>query len=268
LEKKTAILIPVHNRKFITLNILQELESQFNIDKCTIFLIDCGSQDGTTIAIAQFIQTSKMEVSIINGHHSWWWGRAIAEGLKASEVRKNEYSHIIMMNDDIHLSRNLFRIKEEVNLSNPKAIYFANLYIYEGDKLEFWESGIEINYKKFLILPGQKILESNPNCIRLASGRFIVYPTEFFDRIDINRIIKFTPHHYADLTLCLKALALGYEITPIPGEFVLSENIFGSTRIEQSIFKRYFHKGSASRILSQIYFWIQVLKFRFNSSSN
>jgi GT2 family glycosyltransferase len=209
-----------------------------------------------------------MDIRIVNGHNSWWWGRAIAEGLRVARLEKPKYSHVLIMNDDIHLSRNLFKITEEILLSNPNAIYFANLHIYESDEVDFWESGIDVNYKNFQILRGQKTQQNNPSCIRLASGRFVVYPAKFFDKIDINKIIKFTPHHYADLSLCLKAHELGYEINPIPNEFVISENIFGSAKTEQIFFKKYFYKGSTNRIISQIYFWSQVQKFRFKSSKN
>jgi glycosyltransferase involved in cell wall biosynthesis len=45
------IIIPVHNRKAITLKCLETLQNNGDLDKYHVIVVDDGSTDGTSLAI-------------------------------------------------------------------------------------------------------------------------------------------------------------------------------------------------------------------------
>jgi glycosyltransferase involved in cell wall biosynthesis len=56
LNKSVFILIPVHNRKTITLACLEALEKNSDLERYQVVVIDDGSTDGTGQAIGLPIQ--------------------------------------------------------------------------------------------------------------------------------------------------------------------------------------------------------------------
>ncbi|MBW4472827.1 MAG: glycosyltransferase family 2 protein [Stenomitos rutilans HA7619-LM2] len=88
------ILIPVHNRRRITLKCLTTLSQNGDVERYHVVVIDDGSTDGTGQAICE----QYPEVEVLTGDGKLWWTGAIATGMKYALSQGAHY--IIWLNDD------------------------------------------------------------------------------------------------------------------------------------------------------------------------
>ncbi len=91
---KDRILIPVHNRREITLACLRHLQLQGDLHPGRVLVIDDGSTDGTSTAIRQAFP----EVALLPGTGDLWWTGAIALGMEAAFAGGAEA--VYWLNDD------------------------------------------------------------------------------------------------------------------------------------------------------------------------
>lgn len=98
--KKIAILLTCYNRKDKTLrclsNIKTAIETVENV-KCSIFLVDDASTDGTGLAVTQ----QYPEVNVIQGNGNLFWNRGMF--LAWSEAEKKNFDFYLWLNDDTFL---------------------------------------------------------------------------------------------------------------------------------------------------------------------
>lgn len=88
------IVIPVHNRKDITLKCLKNLAIQGALDDFKVLIVDDGCTDGTPAAVqAQYPQTH-----VITGHGNLWWTGAIEYGMRHAYAHNADY--MFWLNDD------------------------------------------------------------------------------------------------------------------------------------------------------------------------
>lgn len=88
------VIIPVHNRKAVTLQCLDHLEAQGDLDAFQVVVVDDGSTDGTTEAIGQ----QYPHVHILQGDGNLWWTGAIEIGMHYAY--QNGADYIFWLNDD------------------------------------------------------------------------------------------------------------------------------------------------------------------------
>src|ERR1700751_1054488 len=90
------ILLPVHNRKTITLQFVNRLKKQTH-QNFQLILVDDGSTDGTADAVLSELPNTK----VIRGDGNLWWGGGLQAGvdyLKQSCVDSDPI--VLMINDD------------------------------------------------------------------------------------------------------------------------------------------------------------------------
>lgn len=92
------IIIPVHNRRDITLKCLEVLNKSGALDKYYIVIVDDGSTDGTHAAIVHEYQHSHPNVMILEGDGNLWWMGAIRWGMNYGYEQGAEF--FIWLNDD------------------------------------------------------------------------------------------------------------------------------------------------------------------------
>jgi GT2 family glycosyltransferase len=73
-EQFVYIIIPVHNRKQITIACLENLNTCGDLQKYRVIVVDDGSKDGT----AEAIREQYPMVEILTGDGNLWWMGAIA----------------------------------------------------------------------------------------------------------------------------------------------------------------------------------------------
>ncbi len=90
----TAIVIPVHNRRGVTLRCLAGLEGDGVFAWASVFVVDDGSTDGTGDAV----RTRYPTATVLTGDGNLWWGGAIYLGMKTA--CEQGAACLIWLNDD------------------------------------------------------------------------------------------------------------------------------------------------------------------------
>ena len=98
-NKTIAALVTCHNRKDLTLDCIDRLLSQQNIGdvKIEVFLVDDGSDDGTTAAVTDRFPT----VHILHGDGSLYWTGGMRMAFEAAS--NGCFDYFLWLNDDTKL---------------------------------------------------------------------------------------------------------------------------------------------------------------------
>jgi GT2 family glycosyltransferase len=89
------ILLPVYNRKHITLKLVECLLKQ-TYTHYFLVLIDDGSTDGTSEAVLQRMP----QAIVIRGEGKWWWAGSLQQGYHWVKKNGQENGLVIIVNDD------------------------------------------------------------------------------------------------------------------------------------------------------------------------
>jgi GT2 family glycosyltransferase len=201
LHNSVCILIPVHNRKNITLKCLQTLQWIGDLARYQIVIIDDASMDGTAAAI----QTMYPSITLLTGNGNLWWTGAIALGMEFAYTQGAQY--IIWLNDDCELLPNTLSALVQFCQEHPGAIAGAQGFVTnQPDQLAF--GGKRKTWQ------GYRYIKAEPNQIcpcDLLSGNIVCIPRAVIQKIGYPDI-KRTPHYGGDSLYLLRAQKAGFEI--------------------------------------------------------
>jgi glycosyltransferase involved in cell wall biosynthesis len=201
IDKLAHIIIPVHNRRELTLACVGTLSQFSDIQRFSIILINDGSTDGTAEAIRDLYPN----VTVLDGNGTLWWTGAIALGMEYAYTQGAEY--IIWLNDDCELLPNTLPALVQFCQEHPGAIAGAQGFVTnQPDRLAF--GGKRKTWQ------GYRYIQAELNQISpcdLLSGNIVCLP-----RVVIKKIgypdIKRTPHYGGDSLYLLRAKKAGFEI--------------------------------------------------------
>ncbi|MEM6252985.1 MAG: glycosyltransferase family 2 protein [Cyanobacteria bacterium P01_D01_bin.156] len=125
-KQSVFIIVPVHNRKNITLKCLEYLAIQRAIDTFQVVIIDDGCTDGTAAAVAA--KYPQVHILSSTGGNLWWTG-AIKLGMQYAYEQGAHY--IIWLNDDTLPKTNTFSQLITFCKKHPKTIAASQCY-YDG----------------------------------------------------------------------------------------------------------------------------------------
>ena len=98
------ILLPVHNRREITLRFVEALTCQ-TWREFHLVLIDDGSSDGTAAAVKLLWPAAE----VITGNGNWWWAGCLDQGCKyLARHGIAEDDILVLMNDDVMMGAEFF----------------------------------------------------------------------------------------------------------------------------------------------------------------
>ena len=123
-------IIPVYNRKNITLQFLNDLNNQ-TYTNFKIIVFDDGSTDGTSEAI----QKEFPNIRILRGDGNYWWTKSINASLRFAINHSADY--VLLLNDDIRLANNLIETFVNNAKIKPNAIFGAANYDLSTNTLLF-----------------------------------------------------------------------------------------------------------------------------------
>lgn len=194
-QKSAYIVIPVHNRKEITLKCLQHLKQCGDLQQYQTIVIDDGSTDGTAEAIDRLYP----EVTILTGDGNLWWTGAIALGMKYAIKQQEEY--IIWLNDDCLPAQGTLDTLLEFLQTHPNSIAGAACYL--GDTNTLVENGCV----------GRTRLSASPNTVvsvETLAGYCTAFPVSVCAAIGLPNA-KCFPHYKGDVMYILKAVRSGFK---------------------------------------------------------
>lgn len=228
-----AVLITCHNRKDITLDCLDHLIKQEESEcyKLKVYLVDDGSTDGTSKAVAD----NYPEVRIIKGDGNLYWcgGMRLAFG----KAIKDKFDFYLWLNDDTLLYPNAIRILMNTHL------YIKEKEGHEGIITGATQSPItgETTYggqntHGLLKLLSFNLISPNgkPQSCDVINGNCVLIPSAIAEKVG-NLDEKFT-HGIGDFDYALRAKEQGFTSWVTP-DFIgtCSKNLRSGSRVDASI---------------------------------
>ncbi|WP_051030555.1 glycosyltransferase family 2 protein [Halothece sp. PCC 7418] len=152
-KEPVYIIIPVHNRKNITLKCLETLKQCGDLDRYYTIVVDDGSTDGTSEAITNLYP----EVTILTGDGNLWWTGAIRKGMEYAYERGAEY--FIWLNDDTFPYNNAIPFLVQKCRENVNLVGAAQCYETSDLKKPTYGGKKELIYLKLAIFMLLKIIQ-------------------------------------------------------------------------------------------------------------
>lgn len=237
---KIAVVVPVHNRKNITLNYLRQMREvspvQASLD---MVIVDDGSTDGTGQAISEHYP----DVTLLRGDGNLWWTGAVNMGVQ--HALGGHYDYVLIMNDDLELDKDFLVHLMKVATANPEALVSSvvlnraetgeeeiivagfNMVGFFGDVCAL-HAGTRYSGELGEVIPCD-----------LLTGASLMIPTDVFRKIGMFDSQNF-PHNWGDFELTRRASLSGYTCMVAAKSKVFTEHnpnypllyFFGATRIE------------------------------------
>jgi GT2 family glycosyltransferase len=202
-DHSISVLIPIHNRKILTLGCLANLQTCQKLDglRLKIVVIDDGSTDGS----AEAVHNEYPQVNVLPGDGTLWWSGAIKKGMEHGVSQEAEY--LVWLNDDCRISPETIQELVQFCHEHPDAIIGAQGFekkhpdrISFGGKRKTWKG-----YRFITLPPGQTapcdMLSGNLVCIPRTVIETIGYPNP-----------NETPHYGGDALYLLRAQKAGFQL--------------------------------------------------------
>ena len=212
-----VIVIPAYNRREITLAALAGLAADDVFAWATILIMDDGSTDGTSEAVAR----SHPAAAILRGDGSWWWGGAIRRGMEWA-LRHGAQS-IYWLNDDCRPPPGGLAALREFSARDNRVAWI------EARAPGGWSYGgyLRTAWGLRRCRPDE---EAQGN-VETFSGNCVCLPRGWIERVGLPHDSQF-PHGLADLDYGLRLHASGAELKALPG--VIAENANPARSAEES----------------------------------
>ena len=203
MKRSVYIIMPVHNRRFLTLACLENLKQQNAIEQYNIVVVDDGSTDGTATAVSKHYP----KVKILTGDGNLWWTGSILKGMEYAISKGDDY--LIWLNDDcLPQSGSIEKLLNACE-NNPLAIVGGQSL--DPDTLEPSYGGLIRT--KSQVLPIHVSKGETINCDGL-SGNFVCIPSNVIKLIGYPDNQRF-PHYYSDAVYTYSAKLKGCQIIVI-----------------------------------------------------
>lgn len=173
-RRRVELVIPVHNRRDLTLQCLRSL-SRIDTDGLMVHvvIVDDGSTDGTSEAVL----SSFHDVEIVPGDGSLFFTAATNRGIEAA--LRNDPDFIVTMNDDAVFAPDFLRSMVTTAESNPRSVVGALLLLWDephkvfqvSPRWETWSGGYRHwNRQTVWTVP------SSPWEVELIVGNCVLFP--------------------------------------------------------------------------------------------
>ncbi len=200
-DRAVHIIIPVHNRKHLTLNCLKNLQKHGELNHYYIIVVDDGSTDG----MAEAIRVQFSSVKILQGDGNLWWTGAISLGMEYAYKQGAEY--FIWLNDDCQFSdRTLTDLIDFTSTHQDSIIGCQGIemgtsnQIAFGGKVKTWKGYRFIQPLSQMVTPCD-VLSGNIVCLPRNVVQKIGYPNP-----------KVAPHYGGDSLYLILAQKAGFSI--------------------------------------------------------
>lgn len=241
--KSTYIVIPVHNRKKTTLNCLNHLQSNGDLNRYQVVIVDDGSTDDTAEAIA----VNYPEIKILHGDGNLWWTGATALGMQYAHEQGAEF--IVWLNDDClpelgTLDGLITFLKAHPNSIAAPTCYAGSLQGEPQHNGFQGRQGCNAN-------PGQTLVVDG------TSGWCVAMPASVVKRVGLPNTRRF-PHYSGDDIYTLQVTRAGYH-GYLLGD--LAAVLYGPVHARLT-FRDYFRPGLSPAKIFKSLFWDKKSPYR------
>jgi GT2 family glycosyltransferase len=120
-SKLIHIVVPVHNRRAISVRLAEQLSVQSRKD-FEVLLIDDGSVDGTTTSFVEILPNT---ISI-RGPGTWWWAGCLQAGYQWLEKCGTAPEELVcLMNDDVEIATDFVERAVQEVANHPNTFVLA-----------------------------------------------------------------------------------------------------------------------------------------------
>ncbi|MGI0488953.1 glycosyltransferase family 2 protein [Pantanalinema rosaneae CENA516] len=193
-KESVFIIIPVYNRRQITLDCLATLQQTGDLDRYRVIVVDDGSTDGSATAIRDRFP----DVIILTGDGNLWWTGAMVKGMNYAVEQGADY--IIWLNDDCVPTANTLSTMVNYCRQYPQTITGAACYLTDTNTLHV--SGAK-GRQRVAAKPGEGVTVDE------MSGHCVCLPTTVIQQIGLPNWHRF-PHYHGDSMYLLRATRSGF----------------------------------------------------------
>lgn len=179
LYMKIAVLMTCHTRRESTLRCLGMMTAQLRTGDA-VFLVDDGSTDGTTEAVAKEFP----DVRIVKGDGSLFWAKGMRKAWDAAVVERNDWDGFLWLNDDTEL--NADAVQKLLAADDGEKIVVGDLVNSKGDVVYGLRKG------------------------GLFTGNCVLVPRKVYERLGM--ICGVYSHAWADSDYAMKAKRAGIKV--------------------------------------------------------
>ena len=216
---RIAVVIPVFNRKNITLRCLASLVSD-HITDLRIIVIDSGSIDGTP----QAIRDNYRDVILLQASPAAWWAASTNLGIRDAIQAGCQY--ILTCNDDNVITPETITSLIDVAEDHPHSIVSSVICSFENPDMILFagRKRSRITDRFYFMNLGQPYgkLEGGIREVDLLHGKFTLFPVSVFETVGFFDEKNF-PHLFADDDLVLRAKKAGYRLLVDLDAVILNE---------------------------------------------
>ncbi len=217
---KTALVIPVYNRRETTLQGLKSLSriDSENLD-VKIFVVDDASPDGT----GEAVRKNFPDVELINGDGTLHYAAGTNRGIEAALKWNPDY--IVTMNDDSVFHEQFLQRLIKTAEQNPRSIIGALLLLWDephkvfqvGQKWKTFRGGWEMPEDLTAFDVGQDAFE-----VECIVGNCVLFPVESIKENGLMDEKKF-PHGWGDAQYLMRMRKAGWKLLVEPKSLVWCE---------------------------------------------
>jgi len=195
-KENVYIVIPVHNRKDVTLECLKKLDENGDIRRYHVVVVDDGSTDGTEKAVEELYP----EVEILMGDGNLWWTGAMVKGMKYGCAKGAGF--FVWLNDDCIPEPDALPGMVKFLKAHPDTLIAPACYAQEANDVMLQENGFK-GRRSFCAKPGE-VIEADG-----FSGWCVGMPAKVCEKIGFPDAEKF-PHYWGDTVYTLQATHAGF----------------------------------------------------------
>lgn len=192
-------IIPVHNRREITLRCLRHLRATGVLTWLQVCVVDDGSVDGTGAAI----QAEFPEIVLLTGNGDLWWTGSIVLGMRQAMTRGADW--IVWLNDDSLPEPGA--LATLVETSRDRQAMAGGVCFLPGEERPAY-GGF---HKDWCRLSPMITPKDNTIACDALSGNLVCFPCSLVERIGYPDAAHL-PHGFADIDYAMRARAAG---TPV-----------------------------------------------------
>lgn len=193
------IILPVYNRKDITINFIKKLNNQ-TYKNFKLILVDDGSTDATEEEVKKEIE----DIIVLKGNGNLWWGGALHKAynyIKKSNFDKNHF--VLIINDDTDIEENFLENGLNILKNNTNSIIQAKGYSLK-EKNKCVDNGAFIDWTNFTF-------HNNHSKINCFTTRGLLMRLKDFLNIGGFYPILL-PHYASDIEYTFRFYKKGYKL--------------------------------------------------------